>query len=474
MHQNQPARCREVSVSLWTLLYLALLVCATSSGCVAITNPVANGIPVRRLPPELLGESRTAEQPLPLTMLRQPPPEAYRLAAGDVLGVWIPTLLGGKEGVAPGAEQSVLPPTTLTESARLPAPIGYPVPVEENGTITLPSLEPLSVTGMTKEQAERAIYEAYTVKKKILQPGARVTVTLWRRRMYHVLVFRQDAVLPNQQTGPTQPTGGSSITVSSTPASPTAQTGIRRSVGFAVDLPAYENDVLHALALTGGLPGLEAVNEVIVERGGASSAMAGVIPGAEACPPDAAALAAAGHGPRIAVIPMRLKPGQTPPFTPEDIVLQTGDIVFIQAREAELFYTGGILPSGAHLLPRDYDLDVLQAIAQVGGPIISSGVNPNNIEGQFVGGGFGFPSPSLCTVLRRTAGGGQVPIRVDLNRALRDPRERILIQPGDLVLLQERPDEAFGRYVSEMFHFSIFWQAIHGPHESGSVSGTIP
>jgi hypothetical protein len=71
----------------------------------------------------------------------------------------------------------------------------------------------------------------------------------------------------------------------------------------------------------------------------------------------------------------------------------------------------------------------------VGGPIITGGLNPINLAGTFLALGFGAPSPSLVSVIRRTPNGGQVAIRVDLNRALRDPRERILIQPRDVILL---------------------------------------
>ena len=41
--------------------------------------------------------------------------------------------------------------------------------------------------------------------------------------------------------------------------------------GFVLDLPAYKNDVLHALAESGGLPGLNAKNEVKVLRGTAEN-----------------------------------------------------------------------------------------------------------------------------------------------------------------------------------------------------------
>jgi hypothetical protein len=83
----------------------------------------------------------------------------------------------------------------------------------------------------------------------------------------------------------------------------------------------------------------------------------------------------------------------------------------------------------------------------------------NNLSGTLintVNGGLGAPSPSLVTILRRTPGCGQIPIRVSLNRALRDPRERILVQPGDTVLLQETTCEAITRYFTTNFRYNFF------------------
>src|SRR5438105_3809721 len=51
----------------------ASLLCVLLSGCSALTNPVANGVPVRRLPPELLGEPKEGARSFPLTLLRQSP-----------------------------------------------------------------------------------------------------------------------------------------------------------------------------------------------------------------------------------------------------------------------------------------------------------------------------------------------------------------------------------------------------------------
>src|SRR5262245_23048395 len=75
-------------------------------GCAAVTNPVAQGVPVERLPPDWLPRPREEEKPIPLTLLRQKQPDAYRLDAGDVLGVYIEKVLG---------DRAVPPPVRLAE-----------------------------------------------------------------------------------------------------------------------------------------------------------------------------------------------------------------------------------------------------------------------------------------------------------------------------------------------------------------------
>jgi hypothetical protein len=163
-------------------------------------------------------------------------------------------------------------------------------------------------------------------------------------------------------------------------------------------------------------------------------------------------------------------------FRPEDVILETGDIVLIESRDTEVFYTGGLLPSGEFPLPRDYDLDVLEAIARVQGPIASGGLQTNNfvLASSLVGAGIGGPSPSLVMILRRMPWGGQIPIRVDLNRAIRNPRERVIIQPGDVILLQQTPSEAITRYVLGILRFQVNWQVFTRGEAQGAASVTTP
>jgi protein involved in polysaccharide export with SLBB domain len=417
--------CRSLWARRARLVVLAASVCCLLlGGCAALTNPVADGIPVRKLPPELLGESRENLETIPLNLLRQPPPDVYRLGPGDVLGVYIEGVLG---------DRTQPPPIRLPESGNLPPAFGYPTLVHANGTVTLPLVEPIRVEGLSLTQAQEAIVQAYTVRQKILQPGReRIIVTLMQPRTYHVLVVRQDSAGGVQQPVSFAP----GITAGIVEASG----GSRRGAGFSLDLPAYENDVLNALTRTGGLPGLDARNEVIIQRGGAATAeRTRRMP----CAADASA--------NILRIPLRLPPGAPIPFSPEDVILQNGDIVFIESREVEVFYTGGLLNAGQYALPRDYDLNVVEAIAMVRGSLINGAFNINNFSGQVIAPGIGFPNPSLVTILRRTHDGRQVAIRVDLNRALEDPRERIIIQPKDLIILQQTMGEALASYFTSTF-----------------------
>jgi hypothetical protein len=170
-----------------------------------------------------------------------------------------------------------------------------------------------------------------------------------------------------------------------------------------------------------------------------------------------------------------LPPGAPVPFRLEDVILHTGDVVFLEARDDELFYTGGLIPPGAYVLPRDHNLDVLQAITRVRGPLFNGAFGGSNLAGNLIAPGIGDPSPSLLVVLRRTPGGGQVPIVVDLRNAMRHPEERLLVRAGDLLVLQEKPSEALARYFTQtFFNFNLVWQAVHEQFATGIVDVATP
>src|SRR5205085_5376048 len=223
---------------------------------------------------------------------------------------------------------------------RLPPATGYPVPVEPDGTLALPVGGPLRVEGMTVAEAREAIRTFYAGKGLLKPETDRVLVSLLQPRQYQVLVVRQEGSAFTQ-------TALEGVLVS----------GNKRGTGYLVDLPAYENDVLHALLLTGGLPGRDVCEAVVIERDAAAAVAPRLGPPAPGCAPP-------GPPPRGAQalrLPLRLPPGGKPHVRPEDVILQTGDVVYLEPCE-EVFYTGGLLPPGEHILPRDRDLDVVGAV----------------------------------------------------------------------------------------------------------------
>jgi hypothetical protein len=160
---------------------------------------------------------------------------------------------------------------------------------------------------------------------------------------------------------------------------------------------------------------------------------------------------------------------------PADVILHTGDVIYLESRDREVFYTGGLLPPAAHVLPRDHDLDVVEAVTLVRGPFVNGAFGGSNLSGDLVKPGIGEASPSLLVVVRRTPGGGQVPIAVDLDVALNKPSERIRVRPGDVLILQEKPEQALARYLSQTFlNFDIFWQVFHGRFANGVLDVSAP
>ena len=526
-----------------------LLLAAYGAGCSAL-HPL-HGVPVNYYPKELNGQPRSGKKTIDLSLLRQTPPEHHLIDSGDVLGIYIEGVLGRREEI---------PPVHFSPTDATPPSLGFPIPVREDGTISLPLAKPLIVRGLTVRAAEDLIRKAYTEDQQILQVGQdRILVSLQRPRNYNVLVIRQE----NAGATGSQSYGGMGGTLN--------PGDVKRGTGKLVSLPAYKNDVLHALAETGGLPGLDAENSIyVLRRKGARragcppltgqgaarkpitpvsavedadspspsistalhlasatdadtpwghSTPSRIFPSANqpAFPPrdpsalpqepavpsgpagsgspvetDASDFPGSGHTPprgsapprgpvgtpyygngaqfplaspelaapmeslgmdgrntHVIRIPVRLQPGESPQITESDVILLDGDIVFIESRESEIFYTGGLLGGGQYTLPRDYDLDVLGAIAVASGRMQGGGnggmsntvggISAMNMDVSF--------SASDVVVLRQFPNGTQVPIKIDLNKALRDPKYRIRIQPGDYVMLQYKPIEAVGAFV---------------------------
>lgn len=447
---------RNLAANLLALL-IAISACL-ATGCSSLTNPVLNGIPVRKLPPELLSlPRRESLQTVPLSLLRQKQPKDYLLAAGDVLGVYISGVFPLTLADQPLATPPVYFPSQIDPlGAGLPPSLGYPVTIRNDGTLALPLVDPIPLDGLTIEEANARVRSAYS-DSGILQPGREsVMLTLMQPRQIRVMVFRQEV-------GGFAAGGRGDI----------ASNASKQGTGHIVDLRAYENDVVNALANTGGLPGQDTFSGVFIFRGGLNDA--DLTQHLESLSADEKPSIHPQLNVKTVYIPTRWPAGEPLPFEPEDAILHDGDVVFLEARVNDLFYTGGLLPAAERVLPRDYDLDVVEAVAQVSGTLINGAFGGNNFNGLLIQKGIGNPNPSALTVIRKTPNGGQIPISVDLNRALVDPRERILVQPGDVLILQERAGESFTRYLNDIFNFNvlIFQRGTASTTASNPATGVV-
>ena len=413
-------------------LLAALLTGTVLTGCSTI-----NAVPVNRLPAQALARSKETLIEISMSRLRQEPPEVYRLAENDVLGIWIQNVLGNEEEA---------PPVDFPEDASQAPGIGFPIPIREDGTIALPLVDPIPIAGLTIEEATNRIRRAYTEDREILVKGEdRMIVTLMRRRHHRILVVREEE--GNNAGAALDKILGQT----------------KKGAGFAIDLPAYENDLLHALNETGGLPGLDAERYILIYKGGFSGSaerdafVASMNNGIGDCgcryplPPDA----------NVIKIPIRFYPEELPQFTEEDIILEDGDIVYVPARIRERYYTGGVLKGGEHMLPRDYDLNVLQAVSIADGSFgagtgiaaLGSG-GGGNIYGNSNTGAI---PPSRAIVLRKLENcGGEIPIEVNLKRALTDPSQRILVKPEDTIIVRYTLAEEIGNLALSLFQFNYF------------------
>lgn len=417
-------------LALGALLLLTLL--CGASGCSGVAS---QAVSVGRLPRWMFPEARANREPINFIRLRQDPPPVYQLGPRDVLGMYIEGVLGTSEEA---------PPVHFPEEGDEPPAIGFPIPIREDGTVALPLISPIKVMGLTLAQAEQAIRDRYIAEGILIQGRDRIIVTLLRKRTYEIMVIREDQGTTNYTTAQGMLLAG--------PA--------KRGAAFSVDLEAYENDVLHALTETGGLPGLDAQNEVIILRGSFLDAQGrnSLLSELQRQPYNGSQGVINDENPNIVRIPLRQNPGEPPQeLREEDIILTTGDIVFIETREREVYYTGGLLQGGEHILPRDYDLDVVQALSVAGGQIAASSGSAQRSPFSGGGGGsFGAIPATQIIVVRQVPNAGSLAIRINLNRALLDPSQRIYVQPGDLVILEYTPLELAANIALGNISFQYF------------------
>ncbi|MBP5620412.1 MAG: hypothetical protein J6X44_00200, partial [Thermoguttaceae bacterium] len=151
-------------------------------------------------------------------------------------------------------------------------------------------------------------------------------------------------------------------------------------------------------------------------------------------------------------IPLRVAPGEQPPqLTSEDVTLYDGDVVYIQSREAEVYYTGGLLKGGVYPIPRDYDLDVMGAIATAGGTVgAAAGATQAEASGKVSS-----ILPASRILVLREVNGRQYAIQIRQREMLRDPSQRILVEPNDVILVEYTTVELWFNLFYNMLSFRI-------------------
>ncbi len=392
----------------WAVIGAAVM---TNVGCITFTR---HAIPAHRLPDQFQAPSRSCLEPINFAMLAQTPPEDFSLA--------LVTCWRFQSRVSFLETTELPPPITITTLNReyyppgggLNAPgFGLPLQVAVDGTIVMPLLPPVEVAGKSLSEAAEEIRKAYRDKDVVKEGKDQTYVTLLRSRVNRIMVLREDAATPQANVI----RKGEAILH-------------KRGTGQVVDLPIYESDVLHALTASGGLPGVDANNEVwilrktVLQPGDAEQVKAKVEEGTESAEEIVKSLPAHLHATRI---PLKLCCGEPVPFSPQDVVLNDGDILYIEPRRQEYFYTGGLIPGGQIPLPRDEDLDILEAVALANAAV--GGVSgSSNAAVLRAGAGVGnIIPPTRILILRKLPNGGQLPIRVNLSHAMRDPAERIRV-----------------------------------------------
>ncbi|MGB0760056.1 MAG: polysaccharide biosynthesis/export family protein [Rubripirellula sp.] len=373
------------------------------TGCYApLKSP---GIPASTLPDSFRMPTKRFSNDLNFAMLTQPVPVSYRLGPKDQIQVEIANLnprflrLGQ---VAPETAPGVTSRNLIQ------------VELDESGRALLPLIGSVSFKGKTISEARLQLIAWYSDG---YLDDPKVSVTLISPATTRVLVLGE-----------------------------VANPGV-------FELPKYENDIAHAIALAGGLI-LESADEITVHRrqaqGQISPAQYEASEG-EVSFSDLVDVAS----PSIIRIPLRSTIPVELPIA--DVVLENGNVVVVNKCAEEAFFVVGLLnPNGlvrfslgtdnrdlgnGFTLPKDRDIDVVTAVAMAGY------IDP-------------IDSPTTVTVHRTRPNGSPMLIRVDLIQARYNRAENIMVQGGDIIYLNPDPAwwcrRTFDRIVPSVFTAPYF------------------
>ena len=425
---------RKLITEDWRLRFwswVILIITVTVGGCAPLHRGAC-------LPQELsshqLAQRRNTNVTIDFRYLEGPQPPEHIIGPADVLGVYIADVLGQRDQLP-----HVTYPSFRLDRDPVRPFVGHPIPVETDGTIHLPFIHPLHVDGMTMLQAKEVIRRAYSTDRQIIEPGREnIQVSLITSRAYRIHVFRQDT---RYNVPGLQNSGQFEIS--------------RRWSGTTLLVSPKDATVMSALDRTGGLPGIDARNEIWVMKGVREDMLKEI--GNSISPIEWKLegyfpLMLPKHDSKIIRIPLSHPVGDPLPFELEDCQLGDGDVVFLPQRKGDHYLTGGLLPAGRIPLDRDRDLDILEAIAKAQGNALET---LGQSSSRFTTGPGGVCPPTEAIVIRRLHEQEQFKIKVDLRKALEDSSERLLIAPGDLIIVQYRPHELMTNILLNFFDFNV-------------------
>ncbi len=340
------------------------------------------------LPDDFRVPEKALSVDLNYAMLTAKTPDEYVLGRDDVIRVDIFELV-------PGIRQ-LLPPNLPDRQGRGPLSYSVDVRVAHKGDVMLPLVGSVEVGGMTLEQARQQIASAFA---KGIIDDPRVAVSLVERSTVRVLVLGE----------------------------------VKHPDVY--ELPKYDNDIAHAITRAGGL-NVEAGKEIQVHRRVPTNSRQSsdepnrLPPFANENSPESVSEPQTIRIPRRSNSPLML--------SPEQVTLNTGDVVVVPRRTDEVFYVVGKLNpntdvrftvgkenrdlGNGFVLPRDRDIDVVTAVVMAGY------IDP-------------IDSPDTVTVHRTMLTGDPVLIHVDLIAARYDRHENIMVEPGDIIYVN--PDAAW-------------------------------
>ena len=377
-------------------------------GCYApLKSP---GIPASTLPDSFRTPTKRFSNDLNFAMLTQPVPASYRLGPKDRIQVEIadlnPRLLRLGQPVPENLPGVSSPNLVQAE-------------LDESGRVLLPLIGSVTLKGKTLSEARLQLISWYADG---YLDDPKVSVMLLAPATTRVLVLGE-----------------------------VANPGV-------YELPKYENDIAHAIALAGGLI-LESADEITVHRRQASEhvlpaqyqaaaevAKEAVSPASEEVPP-----------PNMSVVRIPLRSPLPVELPAADVVLENGNVVVVKKCAEETFFVVGLLnPNGlvrfnlgrdnrdlgnGFTLPKDRDVDVVTAVAMAGY------IDP-------------IDSPTTVTVHRTGPDGNPMLIRVDLIQARYNRDENIMVQAGDIIYLNPDPAwwcrRTFDRIVPSVFTAPYF------------------